>query len=75
MLQAVCSPLRNPLGRNIRIMERVAASRTGLAIGRFLTRRAHASTLGWGWDSPKVPVFGNTLGELDRCTDARSRSG
>ena len=64
VLQAVCSPLRNPLGRNIRTMERLASSRIGLAIGRFLTRRAHASTLGWGWDVVRGPVFGNTLGEL-----------
>jgi hypothetical protein len=64
VLQAVCSPLRNPLGRNIRTMERLAASRVGLAVGRFLTRRAHATTLGWGWDITKGPVFGNTLGEL-----------
>jgi hypothetical protein len=64
VLQAVCSPLRNPLGRSIRTMERLASSRTGLAVGRFLTRRAHASTLGWGWDITQGPVFGNTLGEL-----------
>jgi PhoD-like phosphatase len=64
VLQAVCSPLRNPLGRNIRTMERIAASGFGLAIGRFLTRRAHATTLGWHWDITQGPVFGNTLGEL-----------
>lgn len=64
VLQAVCSPLRNPLGRNIAVMERLASSRIGLAIGQFLTRRAHASTLGWGWDITRGPVFGNTLGEL-----------
>ncbi|HEX4428608.1 MAG TPA: alkaline phosphatase D family protein [Frankiaceae bacterium] len=64
VLQAVCSPLRNPLGRNIRTMERIAASRVGLAVGRFLAHRAHATTLGWGWDITHGPVFGNTLGEL-----------
>jgi hypothetical protein len=64
VLQAVCSPLRNPLGRNIRAMERLAASRIGLMLGRFLTRRAHATTLGWHWDITQGPIFGNTLGEL-----------
>ncbi len=63
-MQAVCSPLRNPLGRNVRTMERLASSRVGLAIGRFLSNRAHASTLGWHWDIKRGPVFGNTLGEL-----------
>jgi hypothetical protein len=64
VLQAVCSPLRNPLGHGIRIVERGATSRIGKMIGRFLTKRAHAPTLGWGWNVTQGPVFGNTLGEL-----------
>jgi hypothetical protein len=46
------------------MVERISASRAGLLLGRFLTRRAHAPTLGWRWDITQGPVFGNTLGEL-----------
>jgi hypothetical protein len=64
VLQVVCSPMRNSLGHTIQMVERLAASRTGRVIGKALTRRAHASTLGWRWDITRSPVFGNALGEV-----------
>jgi hypothetical protein len=44
--------------------ERVATSSVGRLLGRFLTRRAHASTPGLNWKVTRGPAFGNTLGEL-----------
>ncbi len=64
VLQVVCSPLRNSLGHTIRVVERFAASSIGRLIGKLLVRGAHASTLGWRWDTTQGPMFGNALGEL-----------
>ena len=64
VLQAVCSPLRNPLDTKMRLAERFATSKAGGALGRLLTERAHASTPGLSWTVTHGPAFGNTLGEL-----------
>ncbi len=64
ILQAVCSPLRNPLDAKTRTAERVASSTVGRALGSVLTNRAHASTPGLRWEVTQGPAFGNTLGEV-----------
>ncbi len=64
VLQAVCSPLRNPLDGKTRVAERIASAGVGRAVGSFLTKRAHAATPGLSWQVTRGPAFGNTLAEL-----------
>jgi hypothetical protein len=64
ILQAVCSPIRNPLPAKMRVAERVASSRFGRAIGTFLAKRANASTPDLQWSVTHGPAFGNSLAEL-----------
>jgi hypothetical protein len=64
VLQAVCSPIRNPLDAKMRMAERIATSAVGRLLGRILTGRAHATTPGLRWNVTRGPAFGNTLGEL-----------
>ncbi len=64
VLQAVCSPIRNPLPAKAQMAERIASSRAGQAIGDFLSARAHATTPHLTWRVTRGPAFGNTLAEL-----------
>jgi hypothetical protein len=64
ILQAVCSPIRNPLPAKMRVAERVASSGFGRAVGTFLAKRAHASTPDLQWKVTHGPAFGNSLAEL-----------
>ena len=64
ILQAVCSPLRNPLDGKTRVADRVASSGVGHLIGRLLTGRAHAVPPDLSWKITHGPAFGNTLAEL-----------
>ncbi len=64
VLQAVCSPIRNPLPRKAQVAERLASSNVGRAVGAFLANRGHASTPGLAWTVTHGPAFGNTLAEV-----------
>ena len=63
--QAVCSPMRNPLGRAERKAFRVALSRGAAAVGRLLARSARVPDPPIGWRFANEPTFGNQVATLD----------
>jgi hypothetical protein len=62
--QAVCSPMRNPLGSSEKRAIRIAASRLGHAIGRRLARLAGVSDPGLRWRFVEGPLFNNQIATL-----------
>jgi hypothetical protein len=71
--QAVCSPFRNPLGRNERRIMRTAAKPVGALVTRLLARtaRARRPSVRWRYTHPE-PWFDNQVATLEiegeRCT-------
>jgi hypothetical protein len=65
IVQAVCSPIRNPLPRVIRFA--AAASAYGLAwpLGRLAARAAHVPDPPFRWSLTAGPWFDNSLATLD----------
>ncbi len=61
IVQAVCSPLRNPLPPSARIGERFASTAVGRQIGRLLAGTARASSSDLSWKVTRGPAFGNEL--------------
>ncbi|MEX2196470.1 MAG: alkaline phosphatase D family protein [Thermoleophilaceae bacterium] len=62
--QAVCSPFRNPLDEKERRAVRVGCSRTGLAVGRALSRLAGVSSPPIRWRFTEGPVFDNQVATI-----------
>jgi phosphodiesterase/alkaline phosphatase D-like protein len=65
IVQAVCSPMRNPLDARERRMMKAALSRTGTAAARFLARRAGVSPTPVEWEFDQDPTFDNQVGRLE----------
>jgi hypothetical protein len=65
VFQAVCSPFRNPLGRNERRMMRTATTRAGMFVTRALARAARVGppSVRWRYVHDK-PWFDNQVGTL-----------
>lgn len=63
--QAVCSPLRNPLGRWKRAMLRLLTSRAAAWPGRALAAAAGVPPLALRWRIEAGPLFGNQVGTLE----------
>jgi PhoD-like phosphatase len=63
--QAVCSPVRHPLGSKERLAVRVALSRPFAALSRFLARSARVDDPPIRWHSvDEAPVFDNVVASL-----------
>jgi hypothetical protein len=62
--QAVCSPLRNPLGASERRKARVAVSRPAWVVARLIARAAGASDPELGWRFLEGPYFDNQVASL-----------
>jgi hypothetical protein len=72
ILQAVCSPIRNPLPAVIRGGQAFAAKRGGTGIGRALARSVRLPEPPLRWHMAKGPWFDNNLATLE--ADGRSLS-
>ena len=70
VLQAVCSPMRNPLGPSERRVMRAAISRPVAAVTRLLARAAGVPDPAVRWRFTQDPAFDNQVGFLD--LDGRS---
>jgi hypothetical protein len=64
VLQATCSPVRNPLGRNERRALRSAFKRPVAALARGLARSAGVATPGMRWSFAQAPTFDNQIASL-----------
>ena len=65
VLQAVCSPMRNPLGFWERGFMRSALSAPGRRFARFLARRAKVPEPSIDWDFLEKPTFDNQIGTVE----------
>jgi hypothetical protein len=65
VVQAVCSPIRNPLDRNERRALRAALSRSAAAIARLLSRSAGVRPAAVRWEFTGKPTFDNQVAILD----------
>jgi hypothetical protein len=65
VVQAVCSPIRNPLDRNERRALRAALSRSAAAIARLLARSAGVRPAAVRWEFTGEPTFDNQVAILD----------
>jgi hypothetical protein len=72
VLQAVCSPIRNPLPPMIRRGQAFAATRAGTAIGKMLARSARLADPPLRWHIVMGPWFDNNLATVQ--TDGRRLS-
>jgi hypothetical protein len=63
--QAVCSPVRNPLGRGIRAGNRLLRTRAMRRGMRALARRAGGGTPAWTWTLAEGPWFDNAIATLE----------
>lgn len=72
MVQAVCSPMRNPLGQRERRIMRAALSKTGTAFTRFLARAAGVKKPPIDWEFIGPPTFDNQIGTIE--IDGRTAS-
>ncbi len=70
IVQAVCSPIRNPLPYAVRYMTGFSAKNFGRRIGTFLARRAKVPPAPLEWKTVRGPWFDNNLATLE--TDGRS---
>jgi phosphodiesterase/alkaline phosphatase D-like protein len=64
-VQAVCSPIRNPLPFYERGFMKAALSRTGRSIGHFLARSAGVPPTPVRWDFIAPPTFDNQIGTVE----------
>jgi hypothetical protein len=65
VVQAVCSPIRNPLNRRERRTMKLALSRPAAAVGRWLARAARVRPTEVTWEFVQEPTFDNQVGFLD----------
>ena len=70
IVQAVCSPIRNPLPYAVRYMTGFSSKNFGRRIGTFLARRAKVPPAPLEWKTVRGPWFDNNLATLE--TDGRS---
>ena len=61
ILQAVCSPIRNPLPRVIRMAQSLTSRRGPVAFTRWLARRAQVPEPPFTWSLVRGPWFDNML--------------
>jgi len=71
VVQAVCSPIRNPLDSKERRAMKIALSKPGTAFARFLHRSAGVEKPAFRWRFVDEPTFDNQIGTL---TIDRSRA-
>ncbi len=72
ILQAVCSPIRNPLPGVVRRGQAFAASRAGTRVGKMFARSVKLAEPPWTWQVVKGPWFENNLATLE--ADGRALS-
>ena len=65
VVQAVCSPIRNPLDRSERRALRAALSRSAAAVARLLARSAGVRPAAVRWGFTGEPTFDNQIASLD----------
>ncbi len=63
--QAICSPLRNTLGRRERLVMKLGVSRIGRRLGQRLLLAARRSTSQLSWELSSEPIFQNNIGTLE----------
>ncbi len=64
VVQAVCSPIRNPLDRRERRALRAALSRSAAAVARLLARSAGVRPAAVRWEFAGEPTFDNQIATL-----------
>ncbi len=69
ILQAVCSPIRNPLPRVMRVTMSFGSSRVAVAIGRLLSRSARVPDPPFEWAQTDGPWFENSIATLEERED------
>lgn len=65
ILQAVCSPIRNPLPRWIRAGQSLTSKKPAVAVARALARRARVPAPPFTWKLIAGPWFDNMLGTVE----------
>ncbi|MDQ0092781.1 alkaline phosphatase D family protein [Paeniglutamicibacter psychrophenolicus] len=65
ILQAVCSPIRNPLPRFLRYFAAALAFGPAVPFGAWMARRANVPSPPFGWNLIKGPWFDNNLAILE----------
>jgi hypothetical protein len=65
VLQAVCSPIRNPLSRGMRMAMSAVASALTLPVGRRLSRAAKVPPPPFEWGTVAGPWFDNSVATLE----------
>lgn len=65
IVQAVCSPIRNPLGSREQLAMRASVSRPAASLTRRLARAAGVPAPSIGWRIADKPTFDNQVGFLD----------
>ena len=65
LLQAVCSPIRNPLPRPMRYVTAALAYGVAAAVGAAVARSAKVPDPPWTWKVTRGPWFDNSLATLD----------
>jgi len=65
VLQATCSPIRNPLDKRERRMLRAAFTRPVAAVARRLSRAAGVAPVSMRWTFAQQPTFDNQIARLD----------
>ena len=65
VVQAVCSPLRNPLNRKMRATQRITSTRAAYWIGRVLARSAKVAPPTLDWAIDQGPSFTNDVGVIE----------
>ncbi|MBV1781231.1 alkaline phosphatase family protein [Paeniglutamicibacter sp. ABSL32-1] len=69
ILQAVCSPIRNPLPRFLRYFAAALAFGPAVPFGAWMARRTHVPSPPFEWDLIKGPWFDNNLAILEDTGD------
>ncbi|PCC27567.1 glycoside hydrolase [Glutamicibacter sp. BW80] len=69
ILQAVCSPIRNPLPRFMRYFAAALALGPAVPFGAWMARRAHVPAPPFRWNGIKGPWFDNNLAILEDTED------
>lgn len=69
VLQAVCSPIRNPLPRVLRYFAAATALGPAVPFGAWIARKAHVPNPPFAWDGIKGPWFENNLAILEDTGD------
>lgn len=69
ILQAVCSPIRNPLPRLMRSFGAVMSYGLAAPIGALVARSARVPDPPFAWKRVKGPWFDNNLASLEVCAD------